>query len=101
MTYAEQVLAPFNSIWSEAMLTATIHFIYKELGISNIYYHTYETGNKIKKIYGSAPRSLYSDLPKRFCFQQTNESPEFIKNNRLFIRKKRSVKQLSWYQLAI
>lgn len=102
VTYAEQVLAPFDSLWSEAMLSATIHFIYKELGISRIYYHTYETGQKLKQIFGNAPpRSLYSDLPRKFCFQMTDEDPGFIQNDRFFIRKKRNLKQVAWYKLTL
>ncbi len=102
VTYAEKILAPFYSMWSEAMLTAAIHFIHTELGIGCIYYHTHESGQQIKQIFGdSPPRSLYSDLPRKFCFQITDEDPEFIKNDRFFIRKKRSLKQVAWYRLAL
>ncbi len=102
ITYAEKILAPFYTLWSEAMLAAAIRFIYTELGIGSIYYHTYETGQKIKQVIGGAPpRSLYSDLPRKFCFQITDEDPEFIKKDRFFIRKKRSLKQVAWYKLAL
>lgn len=102
VTYAEKVLAPFNALWSEAMLAAAIRFIYAELGIDSIYYHTHETGQKIKQVEcGAPPRSLYSDLPRKFCFQITDEDPTFIKNDRFFIRKKRSLKQVAWYKLAL
>ena len=102
VTYAEKVLAPFNTLWSEAMLAAAIHFIYTELGIGSIYYHTHETGQKIKQVEsGAPPRSLYSDLPRKFCFQITDEDPAFIKNDRSFIRKKRNLKQVAWYKLAL
>ena len=102
VTYAEKVLAPFNTLWSEAMLAAAIRFVHTELGIGSIYYHTHETGQKIKKVLGGAPpRSLYSDLPRKFCFQITDEDPAFIKNDHSFIRKKRSLKQVAWYQLAL
>jgi hypothetical protein len=100
--YAENILAPFYSLWAEAMLSSSIHFIFKELGIDKIYYHTHETGQKIKQVYGGAPpRSLYSDLPRKFCFQVTDEEPEFMKKDRSFIRKKRSLKQLAWYKLEL
>jgi len=102
VTYMEKIFAPYNSLWSEAMLSATISFIYKELGISNIYYHTHESGGKIKQIYGnSPPRSLYSNLPRKFCFQKTHENPLFLENDRNFKRKKRSLKQVAWYQLKL
>ncbi len=102
ITYAEKVLKPFYDLWSEAMLTAAIDFIYTELGIKNIYYHTHETGQKIKQIDGGAPpRSIYSDLPRKFCFQMTDKDPDFIKEDRFFIRKKRSLKQVAWYKLVL
>lgn len=102
ITYAENVLAPFNTLWSEAILAAAIHFIYAELGIETIYYHTHESGSKIKGISGNGPpRSLYSDLPRKFCFQKTDEDPTFVQHDRYFIRKKRSLKQVDWFKLTL
>ncbi len=101
IVYAENILAPFYSLWSEAMLSSSIHFIYRELGINRIYYHTVETGQKVKQVIGAPPRSLYSDLPRRFCFQVTDEDPEFISKDRGFIRKKRSLRKTAWYKLEI
>ena len=100
--YAENVLAPFNALWSEAMLTATIEFIYNELGIRTIFYHTHEFGRRLKQISGDAPpRSLYTDLPRKFCFQLTDNDPSFIENDRSFLRKKRQLKKISWYQMSV
>ncbi len=100
--YMENVFAPFITLWSEAMLSAAIQFIRVELGIGNIYYHTFDTGQKLKQVYGGTPpRSLYSDLPRKFCFQLTDKDPGFIKQDRTFIRKRRKVKQVEWYRLAI
>jgi hypothetical protein len=102
LAYAENVFAPFYNLWSEAMLTAAIRFIVIELGIGEIYYHTHETGQKIKQVFGGAPpRSLYSDLPRKFCFKMTGQDPEFITRDRSYIRKKRSLKQVAWYKLAL
>jgi len=54
-----------------------------ELGISKVYYHTYESGNYFKGLpeYSRPPRSLYTKLPKRFGFKETQEKPEFWKQN--------------------
>ena len=102
VAYVENVLAPYFKLWSEAMLAATIQFIVSELGITTLYYHTHETGKRIKQIRGDGPpRSLYSDLPKKFCFQQTEKDPMFIQDDRGFKRKKRSLKQVTWYKLAL
>lgn len=74
--YVDTVLAPHTKIWDEAMLAATIWFLRSEIGISRIYYHTHESGAALKRIrYRKPPRSLYTELPKRFCFQPTDERP--------------------------
>lgn len=101
IVYAENILSPFYALWSEAMLSSSIHFIYRELGINKIYYHTFDTGQKIKQVLGTPPRSLYTDLPKRFCFQITDEDPVFIAKDRGFIRKKRRLKKTAWYKLEL
>ncbi len=101
VTYAEQVFAPFIKLWSEAMLMASITFIYAELGIRTIYYHTYETGSDVKRIWGKPPRSLYSDLPRKFCFRRTDEDPLFLQSDRSFKRRKRKLKEISWYKLEL
>ena len=99
--YVENVFSPFFNLWSEAMLMATVNFIYSELGINKIYYHTYETGKQIKRVTGKPPRSLYSDLPRKFCFEVTDETPCFLQKDRSFIRARRKLKNLNWYKLEI
>jgi len=102
VTYVEDVLAPYIDLWSEAMLMATVHFIYKELGINTIYYHTYKSGEKLKQVLGGKPpRSLYADLPKKFCFQLTEEDPTFMTNDRIFQRKRRKINNVDWYKLTL
>lgn len=74
--YVDVVLSPHIRMWDEAMLAATIWFLRTEIGISRIYYHTHESGAALKRIkYGKPPRSLYTTLPKRFCFKETAERP--------------------------
>lgn len=69
--------------WDEAMLSATIGFIVNELGIRRIYYHSPLSGARLKgRGAANAPTSIYTDLPKRFCFEQTRQLPAFIKRNR-------------------
>ena len=79
--YIEQVLKPETRKWPEAMLTAAVWFLAVEMGIRTIFYHTHESGSKLKRIGGSAPpRSLYTSLPKKFCFELTHNGPLFIRD---------------------
>lgn len=83
--YLEEVLAPHIRMWDEAMLSATVWFLRQELGVFRIFYHTFDTGNRLKGIPGGChlpPRSLYTDLPKRFCFQETDRCPSFIERRK-------------------
>ena len=80
--YLKHTLAIHREIWAEAMLASSIQFIVESLGLRRIYFHTYETGARLKSItWRRPPRSLYSQLPKRFCFEKTNEPPEFLKRS--------------------
>jgi hypothetical protein len=91
-TYLGKVLAPYAKVWDEAVLTAAIQLIRRELGISTVFYNTFETGNHLKGIqYDFPPRSLYTKLPRRFGFQETQEMPVFLQNERHI---KKMVKQL-------
>jgi len=63
----------YREIWAEALLCATIEFIQDELGVEHIFMHTARSGWQVKNMDRNwhAPRSLYSDLPKKFVFKQT------------------------------
>ena len=77
--YVDSVLRQHQETWDEAMLSAAIWFLRKELGIKSIFYHTHESGARLKKIRSRLPpRSVYSRLPKRFCFRATAERPGFL-----------------------
>jgi len=102
LRYVEQVLSPYQAIWAEAMLAAAIYFIRHELGIGSIYYHTHDTGYKVKRMrYSRPPRSLYSDLPRRFCFKKTGIAPEFLQADKQFRRVYKKVSQPSWYVMQL
>ncbi|MGH1428088.1 MAG: hypothetical protein ACRBEE_09110 [Arenicella sp.] len=93
----------YSSIWSESMLMATIWFIKEELGIDRIYMHTARSGWQVKKMnqHWQAPRSLYSDLPKKFAFKQTWAAPEFLLKTRCYQRLIRSQPDIDFYQLHL
>ncbi len=97
--YVDEYLLPYKKIWAEASMTASIHFIRNELGISTIYYHTFDTGRKVKCVSGKPPKSIYTKLPKQFGFEITDETPEFLLNDKVSRRYLKSIKQPQWYRL--
>ena len=99
--YVKQVLMPYLKIWDEAVLAATLSFVRNELGISRVYYHSYESGPELKCINGSTPRYLYTALPKRFCFDKTGESPVFLQKDRRFKRMLRKISAPQWYRMDL
>ena len=98
--YANDVLAPYAKVWEEAMLSATIDFIRHELGINNIYYHSFEIGALLKHIsYSKPPRSLYTKLPKQFGFQKTPQGPEFLMREKRVLKLQKKVNEPYWFKL--
>ncbi|MCU7850404.1 MAG: hypothetical protein KZQ89_20985 [Candidatus Thiodiazotropha sp. (ex Lucinoma kastoroae)] len=98
--YMEKILAHYYRLWDEAALSAAINFIIDELGIREIYYHTFDTGNVLKGMWNShPPRSLYTDLPRKFCFELTDEVPRMFSRSTAAKRKLRKVVDPHWYRL--
>ncbi len=99
--YVEQVLTPYQTIWAEASMSAALRFIRDELGISTVFYHSFDTGKKIKAVSGSPPRSIYTQLPKQFGFESTQESPEFLMQDKVSRRYIKSIRDPHWFRLAV
>ncbi|MEM8814499.1 MAG: hypothetical protein AAGE85_01665 [Pseudomonadota bacterium] len=77
--YVDSVLRRHEETWDEAMLSATLRFLREELGVRSIFYHTHESGARLKRIQVRLPpRSVYTQLPRRFCFEETTERPGFL-----------------------
>jgi|GEM_PF-460844 len=77
--YYETAVVPHLKIWDEALLAAALFFLIDEIGVKEIFYHTVESGKVIKQLEDyPPPRSIYSDLPKKFCFKKTTEIPAFL-----------------------
>ncbi len=94
-------LKQYQKIWDEAILSLAIHFAKDELGLDTIYYHDFDSGNVLKDLeYGKPPRSLYTQLPKRFCFEQTDRAPEMLRKEKYLKRTLRSEK-LRWWKLTV
>lgn len=91
-----------NKLWDEALLSAALWFLKEELGVTTIWYHTFATGNKLKRIkYTPPPRSLYSKLPRRFCFTETSEHPDFMLHDKSFRRVIKRIDSPRWFQIQL
>ncbi len=81
--YIERVLSPHMRMWQEATLSATLWFLRDVLQVERIFYHTFETGRKLKRIgWSSPPRSIYTALPRKFCFTETQNVPSLLRKDR-------------------
>jgi len=89
--------------WQEAMLSAAIWFLVCEIGMRCIYYHTDTTGSFLKRITGTKPpKSLYTELPKRFCFDETAEVPQLLANERDWSRRVKACEEpLRFFRMAV
>jgi hypothetical protein len=98
--YVNQTLRPYYTVWDEAMLAATVQLIRNELGIRQIFYHTFDTGRLIKRIPDTPPRSLYTVLPRSFCFEEVNTAPRFLQRSlRRRLTKLRT--ELKWFRMDL
>ena len=105
VAYEEEVLGPHRKVWAEATLSAAIWFLCEELRVKKIFYHTHETGCRLKGMdhhYGP-PRSLYTTLPRRFCFEESDRAPEFIERKwaRRFREQRRQKIHNKWHLLEL
>ncbi|WP_148715949.1 hypothetical protein [Chitinolyticbacter meiyuanensis] len=82
--YAAWLLPRYQRIWAEAMLAATVWFVREELGIARMFYHSPESNLRLKDLDAdwAPPRSLYTDLPRQFCFRQQGTVPHFLRHKR-------------------
>jgi hypothetical protein len=103
LRYIDQVLLPYTRVWDQAMCSAALFFIHEELGIDDIWYHTWEGGNVLKGISGrnQPPRSLYSKLPRDFCFIETDHQPEMLRKGRTNKRMNRAKIQPRFFRLQL
>ncbi len=99
-SYFEGTLAPYIGVWDEAILSAAANFSLDELGVRTIYYHSFDTGNAVKDIGDrKPPKSLYPDLPQKFCFELTDDVPAMLANLRAVRKRLNKLKQPRWYRL--
>ena len=101
--YVTDVLCDYETTWDEAMLAATLWFLRRELGIRKIYYHTHETGAAMKRIVYRRlpPRSLYTRLPRKFCFEETGDAPAFIRRKSRSLVTRRKLSDARFHSLEL
>lgn len=95
--YVKNVLSPYQKIWAEVSMLAALRFISDDLGLFRVYYHTLDTGKKLKAVPSSPPKSLYSALPKQFGFEITDAPPMLLANHGFSKRCIKAIKQPLWY----
>jgi hypothetical protein len=96
LSYLERTLAPYAALWAECALSAALAFVYERLALRRVFFHTYESGRLMKCLRSSPPRSLYTDLPRQFCFRETDVAPRALaKTRRVRERAPR------WFELAL
>lgn len=100
--YVDNVLRHHEILWQEAMLSAAVWFLRSELGLKTVFYHTYESGADLKSIrYRLPPRSLYSKLPRRFCFRETSEAPRLLTQNTRSRARLRQIRRAKFFELRL
>lgn len=103
LIYAEEHLKAYFQLWEEAVLDASLMFLARELGCRRIYYHTFDTGCYLKgldRTTNRPPRSLYTNLPRKFGFRETDEAPYLLKKEKLLKQRLRD-STLRWYQMIL
>lgn len=89
----------FGPIWARAAMLAALAISVREFGMRRIWMHQPDTGAKLKAIDDvQPPRSIYTDLPKRFGFRPTQRAPEFLyrARSRTLAKLRRSGRPLFW-----
>ncbi|MEM9531810.1 MAG: hypothetical protein AAGA23_12925 [Pseudomonadota bacterium] len=97
-----QALKPYRQIWAEAALAAALDYLLGDLGIRRVFYHQFETGCRLKGIdwRDAPPRSLYTELPRRFCMQATDSGPQFLMRQRGIRRRLAGAEAPTFFQLT-
>ncbi|HSF95732.1 MAG TPA: hypothetical protein VLA52_11965 [Thermohalobaculum sp.] len=80
--YLQEVMPVYERGWERVSLLAALMFL-AGAGLRRVYLHETTAGARLKRIrWVKPPRSLYTDLPSRFCFEPTNDAPAFLMRDR-------------------
>jgi len=74
--YENALLNRYARLWPGVMMLAVLTLLRDEFAIRDVWMHQPQAGAVLKGIGGTPPpRSLYTDLPRRFCFEPMEELP--------------------------
>lgn len=77
--YKSALFAAYAKLWPQAMLLAALMVAVEHLGLRRVWMHQPEAGAILKGIQGiTPPVSLYTKLPKSFCFAPVREVPALL-----------------------
>ena len=96
----QKTLDTYGRIWARALMLAVLIFGRRELGVRRFWMHQPHTGARLKNICEVLPpRSLYTDLPRRFGFRPTDRAPQMLYRARpqALARLRRSGRPLFWH----
>ena len=100
--YCRSFLSAFEKTWQDMMLAASLEFCFETLGVDSVFYHSFDSGNRLKNIKDrKPPKSLYSQLPRRFCFAKTKQTPQFILNDKRMKKRLKNLKDLEFYRAVV
>lgn len=97
--FIDETVERYGRVWAEAVLLAAIAVARGHLGARRIWLHQPHTGARLKNIRDRLPpRSLYSDLPRRFCFAPTDRAPQLLYDARSQVvhRLRRAPRPVFW-----
>ncbi|MCP5071906.1 MAG: hypothetical protein GY947_01260 [Rhodobacteraceae bacterium] len=78
--YETALVKAYGRDWQRVCLLAALILLVDEFGCHEVFMHQPDAGAALKDIrYSYPPRSLYSQLPKSFCFEPTRDVPEFLR----------------------
>ncbi len=102
--YVDGALGPYRRRWPDFMLTAALWFIREELGLRTVYYHTWQSGCLLKG-FGNGrfgpPRSLYTSLPRQFCFRRVARVPQFLEKAKMPVLQRRRTPVPPFFRLDL
>ena len=89
--------------WDEILLYSAIRFLKEEIGIYNIWYHTFESGKFYKMMpdYSLPPQSLYTKLPKKMGFKKVKQIPKILAECKELKRMNNVAKNIAFYNMNL